>query len=54
MNALLSPPETSVNFYRNAQHFIPEDSTLHNHRCEELKDKKDEVFPVLKQLSTKP
>jgi hypothetical protein len=29
--------ETSVDFQRTTQCYIPEDSTLHNHRCENLK-----------------
>jgi hypothetical protein len=29
--------ETSVEFQRNTRHYIPEDSTLHNHRWENLK-----------------
>jgi hypothetical protein len=29
--------ETSVDFQRTIQHYIPEDSNLHNHRCENLK-----------------
>jgi hypothetical protein len=29
--------ETSVDFQRTARHYIPEDSALHNHRCENLK-----------------
>jgi hypothetical protein len=36
MEAILSS-ETSVNFQRTAQRNITEDSTLHNHRCENLK-----------------
>jgi hypothetical protein len=29
--------ETSVDFRRNTRRCIPDDSTLHNHRCENLK-----------------
>jgi hypothetical protein len=29
--------ETSVDFQRTTQRIYPEDSTLHNHRCENLK-----------------
>jgi hypothetical protein len=29
--------ETSVDFQRAARRYIPEDSTLYNHRCENLK-----------------
>jgi hypothetical protein len=29
--------ETSVDFQQTTQHYIPEDSTLHNHHCENLK-----------------
>jgi hypothetical protein len=29
--------ETSVEFQRTTRRYIPEDSTLHNHRCETLK-----------------
>jgi hypothetical protein len=36
MEAIYSS-ETSVDFERNTQRYIPEDSTLHNHRCEDLK-----------------
>jgi hypothetical protein len=28
--------ETSVNFQRTTRRYIPEDGTLHNHRCENL------------------
>jgi hypothetical protein len=33
--------ETTVNFHRTTQRYVPEDGTLHNHRCEELKSRKD-------------
>jgi hypothetical protein len=36
MEAMCSS-ETSVDFQRTTRHDIPEDSTLHNHRCENLK-----------------
>jgi hypothetical protein len=29
--------ETSVDFQMTTQRYIPEDRTLHNHRCEKLK-----------------
>jgi hypothetical protein len=29
--------EMSLDFQRTTQRFIPEDKTLHNHRCENLK-----------------
>jgi hypothetical protein len=29
--------ETSVDFQQSAQRYIPEDNSLHNHRCENLK-----------------
>jgi hypothetical protein len=29
--------ETSLNFYRSTRHHIPEDSTLRNHRCKNIK-----------------
>jgi hypothetical protein len=29
--------ETSVDFQRTTRRYIPEDSTLHNYRCENLK-----------------
>jgi hypothetical protein len=36
MEAICSS-ETSVDFQRTTQRYIPEDITLHNHRCENLK-----------------
>jgi hypothetical protein len=36
MEAICSS-ETSVGFQRNTRRYIPEDGTLHNHRCENLK-----------------
>jgi hypothetical protein len=32
--------ETSVDFERTTRRYIPDDSTLHNHRCENLKSYK--------------
>jgi hypothetical protein len=29
--------EMSVDFYRTTRIYVPEDTTLHNHRCENLK-----------------
>jgi hypothetical protein len=44
-------PETSVDFQRTTRHFIPEDKTLHNYRCENLRSYLfkiylNTVFPV--------
>jgi hypothetical protein len=36
MEAIFSS-ETSVDTQRTTQRYIPEDGTLHNHRCENLK-----------------
>jgi hypothetical protein len=36
MEAIFSS-ETSVDFQQIARRYIPEDSTLHNHRCDNLK-----------------
>jgi hypothetical protein len=36
MDAICSS-ETSVDFQRTTRRYIPEDGTLHNHRCENLK-----------------
>jgi hypothetical protein len=33
----LCSSETSVDIQRNTRRYIPEDNTLHNHRCENLK-----------------
>jgi hypothetical protein len=33
---------------------IPEEDTLHNHRCEKLKSYKGKVLPVLNELITTP
>jgi hypothetical protein len=30
-------PETSVDFQQTTWHYIPEDRTLHKHRCENVK-----------------
>jgi hypothetical protein len=35
MEAICSS-ETSVDFQRTTLRYVPEDSTLHNHRCENL------------------
>jgi hypothetical protein len=43
MEAVCSP-ETSVDFYRTTRRYIPEDCTLHNHRCENLKSYMVEVY----------
>jgi hypothetical protein len=37
-------PETSVDTQRTTQRYIPEDGTLHNHRCENLKSYKEHVW----------
>jgi hypothetical protein len=42
MEALCSP-ETSVDFQRTTRRYIPEDSTLHNHRCENLTSMEETV-----------
>jgi hypothetical protein len=33
----LSSSETSADIQRNTWHYIPEDTTLHNRRCENIK-----------------
>jgi hypothetical protein len=33
----ISSSETSVDFEQITRRYIPEDSTLHNHRCDNLK-----------------
>jgi hypothetical protein len=38
MEAMCSS-ETSVNFYQATRHRIPEDTSVHSHRCENLKYK---------------
>jgi hypothetical protein len=43
MEAICSS-ETSVDFQRTTQRYIPEDSTLHNHRCENLKSHSPHSF----------
>jgi hypothetical protein len=35
-------PKTSVDFQRATKRYMPEDRTLHNHRCENLKSYKGE------------
>jgi hypothetical protein len=48
--------ETSVDFQRTTLHYITEDSTLHNHRCENLIPTKtgqivtNAVFGTLQEL----
>jgi hypothetical protein len=42
--------ETSVEFKRTTRCYIPEDSTLHNHRCENLKSYITEVVYSLSLL----
>jgi hypothetical protein len=34
--------ETSVHFQRTTRRYVPEDRTLHNHRCENLKFQNNE------------
>jgi hypothetical protein len=36
--------ETSVDFQRITPRYIPEDNTVHNHRCENLKSYKDRLI----------
>jgi hypothetical protein len=36
--------EISVDFQRTTRRYIPEDSTLHNHRCEDLKSYNSMLF----------
>jgi hypothetical protein len=36
--------EASVNFQRTARRYMPEDRNLHNHRCENLRSYKKEVY----------
>jgi hypothetical protein len=43
MEAICSS-ETSVDFQRTTQRYIPEDGTLHNHRCENLKSYITKLF----------
>jgi hypothetical protein len=38
--------ETSVDFQRTTQRYIPGGSTLHNHRCENLKSYKEKYVPM--------
>jgi hypothetical protein len=37
-------PETSIDFQRITQRYLPEDITLHNHNCENLKSYKLNLF----------
>jgi hypothetical protein len=41
--------ETSVDFYRVAQHYNPQDCNLHCNRCESLKTKNAYITVVWKQ-----
>jgi hypothetical protein len=41
----------SVDFQRNTRLYIPEDSTLHNHHCENLKSCTDAITALLIQYS---
>jgi hypothetical protein len=52
MEAIYSS-ETSVDFHRTVWNYILEDTTLHSHRCENLKSIFSSVFPAtfLKQIS---
>jgi hypothetical protein len=45
----LCSSETSVDFQRNTRRYIPEDSTLHKHRCENLKSYIHSVTKALRQ-----
>jgi hypothetical protein len=36
----ISPSETPVDYQRTTRRYIPEDGTLHNHRCENLRSYK--------------
>jgi hypothetical protein len=45
MEAVFSS-EASVDFQRTTQRYSPEDSTLHNHRCENLKSYIFKYAPV--------
>jgi hypothetical protein len=52
MNAICSS-ETSVDTQRTTRRYIPEDSTLHNHRCENLKsDIRNVIFHPNTQIRT--
>jgi hypothetical protein len=42
--------ETSVDFQRFTRRYIPEDITLHNHRCENLKSYTVCVISVLEEF----
>jgi hypothetical protein len=50
MEAICSS-ETSVDFQRTTRRYIPENSTLHNHGCENLKSYKPEVNKVVVELN---
>jgi hypothetical protein len=41
---LVCSPQISVKFYWTTQRYIPEDRTLHSHRCKNLKSN-DDCFP---------
>jgi hypothetical protein len=45
--------ETLVDFHRTTWHYIPEDNTLDNHRCENLKSYKKEPDSHLGEKITK-
>jgi hypothetical protein len=44
MEAIFSS-ETLVDFQRTTRRYIPEDSVLHNYRCEDFKSYKSQEFP---------
>jgi hypothetical protein len=46
----IRPTETSVNFFRTTRSYMPDDRTLHSHRCENLKSKILYTSHFLKQL----
>jgi hypothetical protein len=43
---VIGSSETSVDTQRTTRHHIPEDDTLHNHRCENLKSYKVLLFYI--------
>jgi hypothetical protein len=46
--------ETSVGIQRSTRHYIPEESTIHNSRCENLKSYKSwKVYSALDNTSSK-
>jgi hypothetical protein len=49
MEAICSS-EMSVNFQRTTRRYIPEDSTLHNHCCENLKSYRGILYCLLKLI----